>query len=73
MNTPSVLRKGIEPQSSVLTGRDAALQLINDDVGTGKYFNDVEEDRAKDQAYDETAVAELMEVSRKLTSGSAAH
>ncbi|MDH3989954.1 MAG: hypothetical protein OEV34_12530 [Gammaproteobacteria bacterium] len=56
-----------------MTGRDAALQLINDDVGTGKYFNVVEEDRAKDQAYDETAVAELMEVSRKLTSGSAAH
>lgn len=73
MNTPSVLRKGIEPQSSVLTGRDAVLQLINDDVGTGKYFNVFEEGRAKDQAYDETAVAELMEVSRKLTSGSAAH
>jgi NAD(P)-dependent dehydrogenase (short-subunit alcohol dehydrogenase family) len=68
MNTPSVLRKGIEPQSSVLTGRDAVLQLINEDVGTGKYFNVFEEDRAQEQAYDEKAVAELMDVSKKLTS-----
>jgi hypothetical protein len=47
--------------------------LINDDVGTGKYFNVFEEDRAQDQAYDEKAVAELMQVSRELTSASAAH
>ena len=73
MDTPSVLRKGLEPQSSVLTGRDAVLQLINDDVGTGKYFNVFEEDRAQDQAYDEKAVAELMEISRKLAAASAAH
>jgi NAD(P)-dependent dehydrogenase (short-subunit alcohol dehydrogenase family) len=73
MNTPSVLRKGLEPRSSVLTGRDAVLQLINDDVGTGKYFNVFEEDRAHEQAYDEKAVAELMEVSRKLAWQSAAH
>ena len=72
MNTPSVLRKGIEPRSSVLTGRDAVLQLINEDVGTGKYFNVFEEDRAHEQAYDEQAIAELMEVSRKLTSRSSA-
>jgi len=71
MNTPPVLRKGLEPQSSVLTGRDAVLQLINDDVGTGKYFNVFEEARAQDQAYDEEAVAQLMAASRKLTSGSA--
>lgn len=72
MNTPSVLRKGREPQSSVLTGRDAVLQLVNDDVGTGKYFNVFEENRAQEQAYDEKAVAELMEVSKKLTAQSTA-
>ena len=73
MNTPPVLRKGYEPQSSVLTGRDAVLKLINEDVGTGKYFNVFKEDRANEQAYDERAVAELMEVSRKLTTGTTAH
>lgn len=38
MNTPSVLKKEIKPQSSILTGRDAVLQLVNEDVGTRKYF-----------------------------------
>lgn len=73
MDTPSVLRKGLKPQSSVFTGRDAVLQLVDDDVGTGKYFNVFEEDRAQDQAYDEKAVAELMQVSRELASAPAAH
>ena len=68
MDTPSVLRKGIEPQSSVLTGRDAVLQLINEDVGTGKYFNVFEEDKAQAQAYDEEAIRQLMAVSEELTS-----
>lgn len=72
MNTPPVLRKGFEPQSSVLTGRDAVLQLINGDVGTGKYFNVFKEDRAHEQAYNVEAVDELMEVSRNLTTGSTA-
>jgi NAD(P)-dependent dehydrogenase (short-subunit alcohol dehydrogenase family) len=73
MNTPPILRKGLEPQSSVLTGRDAVLRLINDDLGTGKYFDVFTEERAHDQAYDEKAVAELMEVSGILTTGSTAH
>ena len=68
MDTRSVLRKGIEPQSSVLTGRDAVLQLVNEDVGTGRYFNVFEEDKAHAHAYDEEAVAQLMAVSEELTS-----
>lgn len=68
MNTDMVLEAEIKPRNSVETGRDALLQLINDDVGTGKYFNVFEEDRPRPQAYDAEAVARLMEVSDDLVS-----
>ena len=68
MNTDMVLEAGIEPRSSVETGRDALMRLINDDVGTGKYFRVFEEDRADPQAYDTEAVARLMEISADLVS-----
>jgi NAD(P)-dependent dehydrogenase (short-subunit alcohol dehydrogenase family) len=68
MNTDMVLEAGIEPRSSVETGRDALLRLINDDVGTGKYFRVFEEARARPQAYDTEAVARLMEISADLVS-----
>lgn len=68
MNTDMVLEAGIKPRSSVETGRDALLHLINDDVGTGKYFSVFEEARPLSQAYDEAAVARLMDVSDDLVS-----
>jgi NAD(P)-dependent dehydrogenase (short-subunit alcohol dehydrogenase family) len=68
MNTDMVLEAGIEPRSSVETGRDALMRLINDDVGTGKYFRVFEEARARPQAYDTEAVARLMEISADLVS-----
>jgi NAD(P)-dependent dehydrogenase (short-subunit alcohol dehydrogenase family) len=68
MNTDMVLEAGIAPRSSVETGRDALLRLINDDVGTGKYFRVFEEARAREQAYDAEAVARLMAISADLVS-----
>jgi NAD(P)-dependent dehydrogenase (short-subunit alcohol dehydrogenase family) len=68
MNTDMVLEAGIKPRSTVETGRDALLHLINDDVGTGKYFNVFEEARPLPQAYDAAAVARLMDVSDDLVS-----
>lgn len=66
MDTDMVLEAGIKPRSSVETGRDALLRLINDDVGTGKYFSVFEEARPRPQAYDATAVSRLMDISEDL-------
>lgn len=68
MNTDMVIEAGFEPQSSVETGRDALLQLINDDVGTGHFFNVFEVGEAIPQASDPSAQQKLMEASEKLTS-----
>ncbi len=68
MNTDMVIEAGFEPQSSVETGRDALLQLINDDVGTGKFFNVFEVGEAIPQASDFDAQQQLMKVSEELTS-----
>ena len=68
MNTDMVIEAGFEPESSVETGRDALLQLINDDVGTGKFFNVFEVGEAIPQASDIEAQQQLMKVSEELTS-----
>lgn len=68
MDTDMVFEAGVNPRSSVTTGRDALLRLVNDDVGTGKYFNIFEEARPHAQAYDADAVARLMEISDDLVS-----
>ncbi|WP_187276535.1 SDR family NAD(P)-dependent oxidoreductase [Parahaliea maris] len=68
MDTDMVIDLGIEPQSSVETGRDALLQLINDDVGTGQFFNVFEADEAIPQASDPEAQKRLLEVSETFTS-----
>lgn len=74
MNTDMVLEAGFEPQSSVETGRDALLRLINDDVGTGRFFNVFEEARARRaQAYNAEAVAQLMATSHDLVSMGGEH
>jgi NAD(P)-dependent dehydrogenase (short-subunit alcohol dehydrogenase family) len=68
MNTDMVVEAGFEPQSSVETGRDALLQLINDDVGTGHFFNVFEIGEAIPQASDPVAQKKLMDASEELTS-----
>lgn len=68
MNTDMVLEAGFEPQSSVETGRDALLRLINEDVGTGKFFDVLDEAPVHAQAYDADAVARLMKLSDDLVS-----
>ena len=68
MNTDMVKEAGFEPQSSVETGRDALLQLINDDVGTGHFFNIFEVGEAIPQATDPDAQRKLLEASAALTS-----
>ena len=69
MDTGMVIEAGIEPRSSVETGRDALLQLVNNDVGTGKYFSVFEEARPLPQAYNAVAVERLMDISDYLVSG----
>ena len=68
MNTDMVIEAGFEPQSSVETGRDALLQLINDDAGTGHFFNVFEIGEAIPQASDPDAQEKLMDASERLTS-----
>jgi NAD(P)-dependent dehydrogenase (short-subunit alcohol dehydrogenase family) len=66
MNTDMVIEAGFEPQSSVETGRDALLRLIDEDVGTGKFFSVFEEAVVNEQAYDDEAVERLMQTSARL-------
>jgi len=66
MDTDMVIEAGFEPQTSVKTGRDALLRLVDEDVGTGKFFNVFEEWSVNAQAYDEGARDRLMAVSREL-------
>jgi NAD(P)-dependent dehydrogenase (short-subunit alcohol dehydrogenase family) len=68
MDTDMVLELGLEPQSSVETGRDALLQLVNDEVGTGKFFNVFEVGEAIAQAGDPSAQQQLLKTSAELTS-----
>lgn len=58
---------GIEPQSSVLTGRDAVLRLLEPGVGSGAYHHVFEPARAHPQAYDPEVRERLMRVSAELT------
>ena len=66
MDTDMVIEAGFEPVSSVVTGRDALLRLINEDVGTGKFFNVFEASRVNAQAYDPAARDRLMKASDDL-------
>lgn len=68
MNTDMVTGLGFEPESSVETGRDALLRLINDDVGSGHYFNVFEVGNAIPQASDPESQRRLIQVSEALTS-----
>ncbi|MDT8340854.1 MAG: SDR family NAD(P)-dependent oxidoreductase [Longimicrobiales bacterium] len=68
MDTNMVLGAGLEPRTSVETGRDAVLRLLDDpDPGTGRYFDVFESARAHDAAYDPEVRARLRAVSDALT------
>lgn len=70
MNTPMVLDAGRQPMSSVEDGANAVMQLA---VGTalngrtGLYFNQMNEARANQQAYDAAARQRLWDLSVELT------
>jgi NAD(P)-dependent dehydrogenase (short-subunit alcohol dehydrogenase family) len=70
MNTPMVTNSGMQPMATVEEGADAVMQLA---VGsalagrTGLYFNQMDEARANEQAYDEAARVQLWALSEELT------
>jgi len=67
MNTQMVIGNEIEPRSSVETGRDAVLRLLDDpQAGNGRFFNVFEPTRAPAAAYDVAIRRRLMEVSDTL-------
>lgn len=70
MNTPMVTNAGRQPMSSVEDGADAVMQLATGSAlagRTGLYFNQKNEARANDQAYDATARQRLWDLSVRLT------
>lgn len=67
MDTPMVEEAGAEPRSTVDEGADAVLRLVNEDVGSGGYFNGLNPARAHEQAYDDEARDRLWELSEELT------
>lgn len=72
MNTPMVTSSGRQPMSSVEDGANAVMQLA---VGaalagrTGLYFNQMNEARANQQAYDAAARQRLWDLSVELVKG----
>jgi len=72
MDTPMVTSAGGRPMATVEEGADAVMQLA---VGsgiegrTGLYFNQLNEARANNQAYDEAARQRLWDLSIELTAG----
>lgn len=74
MDTPMVTSSGRQPMSSVQDGANAVMQLA---VGaalagrTGLYFNQMNEARANQQAYDAAVRKRLWDLSVELTAGQA--
>jgi NAD(P)-dependent dehydrogenase (short-subunit alcohol dehydrogenase family) len=69
MNTPRVLNGGFTPLSTVEEGAESVLNAaVSPDVQgrSGVYFNQLEEARANDQAYDGAARAKLWAISMEL-------
>jgi NAD(P)-dependent dehydrogenase (short-subunit alcohol dehydrogenase family) len=72
MDTPMVTSTGREPMATVEEGADAVMQLaVGSNIAgrTGLYFNQMNEARANDQAYDAEARQRLWELSVELTEG----
>ncbi len=66
MPTGMVLRSGRPPRSTIDDGARAVLQLVNEDMGTGRFFNSLTEGRAHAQAYDVAARDRLKRVTEEL-------
>jgi NAD(P)-dependent dehydrogenase (short-subunit alcohol dehydrogenase family) len=69
MPTKMVLAAGVEPFDTLESGVQATLRLIADpalDGVTGRYFDRLEEARARPQAYDPDARRKLRELSERL-------
>ncbi|HWL62532.1 MAG TPA: SDR family NAD(P)-dependent oxidoreductase [Steroidobacteraceae bacterium] len=69
MNTPMVIDAGRQPMSSVEDGADAVMQLAVGAALTGRsglYFNQKNEARANQQAYDAAARKRLWDLSTEL-------
>jgi NAD(P)-dependent dehydrogenase (short-subunit alcohol dehydrogenase family) len=72
MDTPMVTSTGRQPMATVEQGADAVMQLaVGSNVAgrTGLYFNQMNEARANDQAYDAEARQRLWDLSVQLTDG----
>jgi NAD(P)-dependent dehydrogenase (short-subunit alcohol dehydrogenase family) len=72
MDTPMVTSTGREPMATVEEGADAVMQLAvgsNLTGRTGLYFNQMNEARANNQAYDTDARQRLWGLSVELTDG----
>ena len=68
MDTDMVLERGASVRSSVHDGADAVMYLINgDDLGSGRYFNQLVPADPKPQALDERARERLRLLSERLT------
>lgn len=72
MDTPMVTSAGRQPMATVEEGADAVMQLaVGSDIDgrSGLYFNQLNEQRANDQAYDSVARQRLWDLSVELTAG----
>jgi NAD(P)-dependent dehydrogenase (short-subunit alcohol dehydrogenase family) len=68
MDTAMVHAAGIAPVSSVQQGAAATLRLITEDVGTGHFFDGLQETQAHRQAYDGAVRRQLREVTDQILS-----
>lgn len=66
MDTPMVREAGAPVRSTVDEGARAVLHLVNDDVGSGRFFDGTEPARAHEQAYDEEARRRVWQLSEEL-------
>ena len=70
MDTNMVLSRGARPRASVDEGTEAVLHIIDaPDLGTGGYFDGMQPAQPNEQAFDEEALAKLVELSEVWTSG----
>jgi len=68
MDTPMVTSTGRTPFSTVEEGADAVVNLVlNPDMGSGQYFNQMNPTEAHEQAYDRDARVQLRAISLELT------
>jgi hypothetical protein len=66
MDTTMVRAALGRPQSTVDEGAEATLRLIEDDAGTGRYFDRTRETRANPVAYDPDERERLRELTARL-------